>query len=282
MKHLLFPLQNYFSPNGYNVAKNTLTSERYSMHFHDCIEISLLAKGAGMQNINGTEYHMPTYTLTIMNRYDCHRYYDISPDNLLYNLMLLPSLLPDKVVEKLDEIHSDKICVLPENVGNSAIAILDALMYSQSSHQDYPSDFATALCQNLVSIFLHHYTLLPASNSDSAVGSILQNALIYINAHYTNSLSLNQVATHAKCSPTYLSELFHNKIGMTITQYINVMRLKHAKKLLISSDLPIMSIAFESGFSSLASFNRNFLEIEKVSPSVYRKSYKSDMLPNTI
>ena len=69
------------------------------MHFHDCIEISLFTQGTGTQIINGTEYHMPTYTPTIIHHQDYHRYYGTSPENLLYNLMLLPSLLPEEVLK---------------------------------------------------------------------------------------------------------------------------------------------------------------------------------------
>ena len=275
MKHLLFSLKDYSSPNGFNIDKHVLTSEPYLTHFHDYIEVSLLAQGTGMQNINGREYHMPTYTLTVMNQHDCHRYYDMSPDNLLYNLSLLPSLLPDELLHKVNNLPFDKICILPEQVGKTALAIMDALTYSQGLHTDYPANFASPLCQSLVEIFLHHYTSFPSASSDAS-GGILQSALIHINAHYTTALSLNEIAENAKCCPTYLSELFHKKMGMTIKQYINVMRLKHAKKLLISSDLPIMSICFECGFSSLASFNRNFLESEKTSPSAYRKSFHSN------
>lgn len=277
MKHLLFSLKDYFSPNGFNLAKHNLTEEPYFMHFHDYVEISLLAQGTGMQNINGTEYHMPTYTLTVMHNHDCHRYYDLSPDNLLYNLSLLPSLLPDEMLKKLNNLPFDKICVVPEHVGKSILAIMNALEYSQNLHKDYPANFAPTLCRSLIDIFLHHYTLMPSASSEDP-GGILQNSLIYINAHYTSALPLTEIAEHAKCCPSYLSEHFHKKMGMTIKQYVNIMRLKHAKKLLISTDLPIMSICFECGFSSLASFNRNFLEFEKVSPSAYRKSYNSNML----
>ena len=274
MKHLLFSLKDYFSPNGFNLAKHNLTSEPYFMHFHDYVEVSLLAQGTGMQNINGTEYHMPTYTLTVMHHHDCHRYYNLSPDNLLYNLSLLPSLLSDELLKKLNNLPFDKICVLPEHVGKTVLAIMDALAYAQDCYKDYPANFASPLCQSLVEIFLHHYTLLPSSSADAA-GGILQNSLIYINEHYTTALSLNEIAEYTKCCPSYLSEYFHKKMGMTIKQYINVMRLKHAKKLLISSDLPIMSICFECGFSSLASFNRNFLATEKMSPSAYRTAYNA-------
>lgn len=276
MKHLLFSLKDYVSPNGFNIEKHNLTEGPYFMHFHDYVEVSLLAQGTGMQNINGTEYHMPTYTLTVMHNHDCHRYYDLSPDNLLFNLSLLPSLLTDELLKKLNNLPFDKICVLPEHVGKTALSIMETLEYLQNSPKDFPANFALPLCQSLVEIFLHHYTVHPSSPSDTP-GDILQNSLIYINANYTTALSLNDIAEYAKCCPTYLSEYFHKKMGLPIKQYINMLRLKHAKKLLVSSNLPIMSICFECGFSSLASFNRNFLASEKISPSAYRKAYDSDM-----
>jgi AraC-like DNA-binding protein len=279
MKHLLFSLKDYYTPNGFNIEKHILTSEPYSMHFHDYVEVSLLAQGTGMQNINGTEYHMPTYTLTVMHNYDCHRYYDMSSDNILYNLSLFSSLLPDELLKKLNNLPFDKICVLPEHVGKTALAIMDSLVYLQEHHKDFPANFAPPLCQSLIEIFLHHYVSHTSTTSNTS-GDILQNSLIYINEHYTTALSLNEIAEYSKCCPTYLSEYFHKKMGLPIKQYINVMRLKHAKKLLISSDLPIMSICFECGFSSLASFNRNFLANEKISPSAYRKTYNSNTYPD--
>ena len=278
MKQLLFSLKDYLSPCGFIIDKHNLTSGPYLMHFHDYVEISLLVEGTGMQNINGTEYHMPTYTMTVMHRNDSHRYYDLSPDNLLYNLSLLPSLLPDELLKKLKNLPFDKICVLPEHVGKATLGMMNSLEYLQEHQKDFPANFAPSICQSLIEIFLHHYTS-HTSTTSNASGDILQSALIYINEHYTSALSLNEIAEYAKCCPTYLSEHFHKKMGVTIKQYINVMRVKHAKKLLISSDLPIMSICFECGFSSLASFNRNFLETEKISPSAYRKSYEANTLP---
>ena len=101
MKPLLFPLKNYPTPNSYYISKDKLDEPWYNMHFHDSIEITLLIKGTCHQIINGTEYFMPTYTYTIMWRQDYHRFYDFSKDNLLYNLMISPSLLPESILKKL-------------------------------------------------------------------------------------------------------------------------------------------------------------------------------------
>ncbi len=277
MKTLLFPLKNYPTPNNYYISKDKLDEPRYNMHFHDSIEITLLIKGTCHQIINGTEYFMPTYTYTIMWRQDYHKFYDFSEDNLLYNLMISPSLLPESVLKKLEATPSDKICTLPKEVGKTVISILDTLAQSQTFDHVYMPRLVASLCVNLIDIFFYHYKTHPTSKIVSSE-SIIQNALIYINAHYTESLSLQDIANHANCNASHLSEYFHKKMNMTIKQYITILRIKRAKKLLVTTTAPISSISYESGFSSIASFNRNFLEQENISPTAYRKK----LAPKTV
>ena len=274
MNLVLFPLKNYSAPNGYHISKDRLDEPWYSMHFHDSIEITLLAKGTCKQIINGTEYFVPTYSYFVMGRQDSHRFCEYSSDNLLYNLMIMPSLLPESVLKILEDMLTDKICTLPESVGKTVISLMDALIRLQNSNDGYAPSIISSLLQNLVDIFLYHYKTHPTSKT-ILNENVLQSALFYINANYTNALTLNDIAQHSSCNPTYISEHFHKKMGITIKQYITVLRVKRAKKLLTSSNESIMTVCYESGFSSLASFNRNFLEQEGISPSAYRKSYNS-------
>ena len=271
MKPLLFPLKNYSTPNGYHISKDKLDKPWYAMHFHDSIEITLLIKGSCNQIINGTEYAMPTYTYTIMWRQDCHKFYDYSPDNLLYNLMISPSLLPETLLKKLEATPSDKICTLPKDVGKTVISIMDTLAQSQNFTQSYMPNLSSSLCQNLVDIFFCHYKTHPTSKITSNE-SLIQNALLYINAHYTEPISLSGIAKYVNCNAPHLSESFHKKMNLTIKEYITILRIKKAKKLLVTTNEPISNICYESGFLSLASFNRNFLALENVSPSTYRKN----------
>ena len=278
MKMLLYPLKNYSAPNGYHISKDKLDEPWYAMHFHDSVEITLLEKGTCHQIINGTEYFMPTYTYTIMCRQDYHRFYDYSTDNLLYNLMIMPSLLPESVLKTLEEIPSDKICTLPEDVGKIVLSIMDALAQAQSARGNYIPSLVSSLCQNLIDVFLCHYQTHATSKTVSN-DSILQNALIYINSNYTNAITLNDIAKHANCNPSYLSEYFHKQMDVTIKQYVTILRIKRAKNLLTATNRSMLSICYESGFTSISSFNRNFLEVENLSPSAYRKQYSYQNSP---
>lgn len=97
----------------------------------------------------------------------------------------------------------------------------------------------------------------------------------YIKFHYTESLSLNDVADEFGYTPQYLARMFQKYTGSTFLTYLNSIRLNAAFKQLMNTDLSILTIAEESGFSNVKSFNKLFKEAYEMTPSSYRKSIKN-------
>lgn len=97
----------------------------------------------------------------------------------------------------------------------------------------------------------------------------------YIKFHYTESLSLNDVADEFGYTPQYLARMFQKYTGSTFLTYLNSIRLNVAFKQLMNTDLSILTIAEESGFSNVKSFNKLFKEAYGMTPSSYRKSIKN-------
>jgi len=276
MSKPIYQLKDFIHQNDYHIAKHSQKS--HLLHFHDCIEISILEKGTGIQVINGTEYLMPKYSFSIMNYSDCHAFYDLSNDNIIYNLMIWPNLLSISNLTKLEKIKTNKICFLTEMIGKSVISILDTLFYFSKSNHFYPVEFIKPFCNSLIDIFFYNYS--PKLKQKPANESKLQNALEYINLHFKEDISLNDIANYTKYNPTHLSERFHKKLGVTLKYYISSLRINYAKQLLLSTTNSIIYICFDCGFSSVASFNRNFLNIVKMTPSSYKKSISNSNLYN--
>lgn len=84
--------------------------------------------------------------------------------------------------------------------------------------------------------------------------------------------TLTEIAELAHMSVANLCVFFRKKTGRTVIQYINELRISRACELLRNSDLPILDVAFESGYANLSHFNRQFLRCKKQSPRDYRKS----------
>lgn len=93
----------------------------------------------------------------------------------------------------------------------------------------------------------------------------------YIHNNYTENLSLDFLSRKFYISSCYLSHQFRRVTGFTLTDYVQLTRVRSAQTLLLTTDLPITDIAFQSGFTSFSQFNRTFHKFLKVSPSRFRK-----------
>ena len=93
----------------------------------------------------------------------------------------------------------------------------------------------------------------------------------YIHAHYTEDLSLEQLAQKFYISSCYLSHQFKAVTGFTVTDYIQITRVRNVQTMLITTQTPITDAASACGFSSFSQFNRVFQKHVGMSPSQYRK-----------
>ena len=95
----------------------------------------------------------------------------------------------------------------------------------------------------------------------------------YIQENYpVPDLSLDRVATEFDLNPKYVSRYFKEQTGTNYLDYLNMIRIKQAKELLVINDkLKIMEISKTVGFYNVNTFIAAFKRIEGVTPSTYRK-----------
>ena len=86
---------------------------------------------------------------------------------------------------------------------------------------------------------------------------------------------MTDIANSAAIHPKYAMNLFRHSTGMTLSEYVNLLRLSYAQALLISDgQVNVLTIAMESGFGSLSAFNKSFRRIAGKSPSDFRRDYR--------
>lgn len=96
------------------------------------------------------------------------------------------------------------------------------------------------------------------------------NACSYINHHYQENITLEQVAAISGFSKFHFTRIFKQCMDKTFYEYLNERRITKAEELLYTTVLSITDIAMNSGFSSISAFNRTFKSIKGCSPSEYR------------
>ncbi|QGQ97350.1 AraC family transcriptional regulator [Paenibacillus psychroresistens] len=96
----------------------------------------------------------------------------------------------------------------------------------------------------------------------------------YIQKNCSKNIMLEQAAEISGFSPSYFSRMFRQLKGKTFVEYLFENRLKLAKKYLLTTNLSIKRIAFETGFASSNYFIEKFRKQEQITPSQFRETLK--------
>lgn len=126
-------------------------------------------------------------------------------------------------------------------------------------------------------------TLPPASAASSKTGSLVSRlsvVLDYLDTHYSENITLEEVAGIANFSKFYFTRLFKQYTSQTFYDYLSSRRIQAAEQMLTVPNLAITDVSLKSGFSSLSSFNRTFKRLKGCSPSEYRSLYTIGQLKN--
>jgi AraC-like DNA-binding protein len=103
----------------------------------------------------------------------------------------------------------------------------------------------------------------------------LSKALDFIEARYAEPLTLPTVAKAAGLSVSRLAHVFKAQTGMSVTAYVNMIRVKWAEHYLANSQLRVSETAFQVGFGNLSHFNHVFRQATGLSPTQYRRQHTS-------
>lgn len=112
-------------------------------------------------------------------------------------------------------------------------------------------------------LILSDIVLLPGTTVSS---DICEEIAAYLNGHFTEPLSLSDLAFSLGYSKYYISHIFRDSFGCSYTDYLNRLRCEHAMGLLMHTDLSVTDACYASGFNSLRTFYRSFAQVYDTTP----------------
>ncbi|MBQ6595851.1 MAG: response regulator [Clostridia bacterium] len=187
----------------------------------------------------------------------------------------------DTVLEKSDDLFN---AISGGNGSNRALVYCAMIFYAEISRSmlryghALPSgavslpdpeadDLRETLHRGLRSVCLECYRTIRGSGQSN---QLIRAATRYIDAHYTEKLSLTAVAEEIHVSPVYLSGLFTREVGQSFTQYLQQRRIEQAKQLLLHTQEPVDVIAERVGYGDARYFMQVFRRMTGMTPVVYR------------
>lgn len=101
----------------------------------------------------------------------------------------------------------------------------------------------------------------------------LQEIKEYLDAHFTEKITLDALAEQFYINKFYLTRVFKEQFGQSVTNYLVQLRITQAKRMLRFTDRSIEAIALECGLSDANYFSRLFKKIEGITPGEYRRQW---------
>ncbi|WP_155593380.1 ABC transporter substrate-binding protein [Lysinibacillus cavernae] len=118
-------------------------------------------------------------------------------------------------------------------------------------------------------------------NKQQQEGLWIDKVLHYINLHFRDELTREQMAEKAQVSPEHFSRTFHKHTGYTYSAYLTLLRIRESQKKLLFAMPKLDDLAHEVGYREGTYFSRKFREFVGVSPTVYYQKSKRIIALNT-
>ena len=248
-------------------------------HYHDTYEIYLQTQGERYLFLNDICHTLKTGDLYILRPFEIH--YTESRDASHYGRYLL-----NFNDNKLDIIlsNTERHFLLQKLV--TGIYHLEEksfqIIFNLFKNIEYTGKKTGLLAEKLqycavfqllieLSAMIQEDMMPETALSVSNVRPEIINAIHYLNKHYQEEITLEQVAETVHMSKYHFCRMFHKVTGATFLQYLNNIRLTKVHQLLLQTDLSLADIAIKTGFASTAHLSRIFKSVYYVSPRNFRK-----------
>ena len=109
-----------------------------------------------------------------------------------------------------------------------------------------------------------------APDGDEASLSHVQQMAALLSDRFTEPIGVADVAAHVALHPNYAMRIFRRHMGMTLIDYLTQQRIAEVKRRLLTTDEPLLNIAFDCGFGSASRFHEAFRRLTGTTPRRFR------------
>ena len=255
-----------------NVASARYGGDWHSVpHTHNHLELFYIVGGKGQFLIQDQLHPVNANNLVIINPNVTHTEVSLNAQPLEYIVLGIEGIElatggnSNGQFNILDHFESVEISGCLRN-------ILREMEQKNTGYED--------VCQAYMEILvirLMRNTDLTVSTAPQIASGNRQCAAVkrYIDLHFKEALTLEQLAEDAHMNKYYLSHAFKREYGISPINYMITRRIDESKYLLAETDLSMSQIAQLLGFSSLSYFSQVFRRTQSVSPMEYRQSTKN-------
>ncbi len=256
----------------FQIAEVRLTPENSkpgTWHWHSYFEITCVLEGKGNYFVNGQEYTMEKDDVIIFNNVEPHGWNLIGDDMKLLVMIFSPEFVAEKIsvfdtgyLKPFVERGSNfKNRIGREDEINPEIrAGIEEIYKEWQGRKEGYQLMIKANVLRILTMLIRTYQ--DESKSDEMLKEKktamkrLEQAFAYIDTHYCEKITLEDVAASVYMSSNYFSSYFRKVTNISFSDYVTRMRINHARELLREGRMNVTDIAMECGFNNISNFYR--------------------------
>ena len=238
----------------------THTNVECMRHLHPHLEIIEVLEGVLNMRVCNSDYAISAGQGVFVSAFEPHEFH--SPQYNRCRVLMFSSELVSTFCEALREKRTSSHIFA---VSGASRAVAENILSGESGVLETLE--AQALLYPICLDALHGCTF---EDGVRIVAGSAERAFEYMNAHFTENISLDSVARAVGIHPVALSKMFSGRMGVGFNDCIRYLRCCHAAHLIRCSDATFTEIAYSCGFGSVRSFNRTFKTVYGITPGEYR------------
>lgn len=279
------PLDKDFPFQISKVILNSENSQPGTYHWHSYFEITYVQKGEGNYLVNGQEYSMKEGDLIIFNNVEPHGWTLLDDDMHLIVMIFAPEFVAEKK-SLFDTGYLKPFVERGSNFKNKIgreepisheirKAIREIFQEWESKEEGYHL-MIKANTLRILTMLIRTYQ--DESKSDAMLREKknamkrLQQAFSYIDEHFCEKLTLDEVAAIAYMSPNYFSSYFKKMMNISFSEYVTRLRIMRVRELLRDENNNVTEAAMQCGFNNISNFYRLYKKHVGKPPREEKKS----------
>lgn len=255
------------------IEKNTSRGSMTVTHYHETYEMYFLLHGKREYFIENSFYKIEEGDVVFIPKSALHRTAGRAGERILvyFSDELLKKYFSSNVLDALS-LGAPAVYRAAES-SETFMSDLSGMYEAYKTHSagDEKGEalFVGYLFRILFAISTRRNCYTQSDYSDGRIESIIR----YINENYAGIDGLDELAGRFFISKYHFCRLFHKNLGVSVTAYLNTIKVRAACELLAREKTSLTEIATHVGFNSVSYFCKVFKSEMGISPSAYRKKY---------
>lgn len=265
--------ENFFISEGTHFYTLVNTYSKSQPHLHDFYEIIYVIKGEFFHSYDGKKYEklkagdciivIPGVSHTFYGEISYYYKRDFLVDKSFFkqqcdNMVGLHKKIHENYKRTIVNFSQDEVDFIEKNLSNIQLQ----------------NDINIKISRGQIFLYMFFSKFLAACHNveqSAAKPQLISRIIEILNMNHNITNPLQGIINKFHYSPSYICHYFKKETGLTITEYANEIKLKHASFYLVSTSLSLREICDRVGYDSLSYFHKLFYKKYSLTPSQYRK-----------